>query len=349
VTPIANRPETTSEWYTRFATREARGQSALYEEWALGVAADPELLAALDGLPPQRRQPALLFAVSRLLGAPEAAFAEWRAWMLRHWPAVHDEMLVRLTQTNEPLRCAALLPVLARIPGPIALLEVGASAGLCLYPDRYSYVYDGGEPLHPPAGPSAVLLECTTTGGVAAPTAMPEIVWRAGIDLLPLDVADADDERWLESLVWPEQRERRARVRAAAHIVRADPPLLVAGDATDALAALAARAPRNATLVVISSGVLVYVARPERERFAAAVGALDAHWLSLEAAGLFPSVVAGIERATGITAAELPGRFALALDGEPLAFVAPHGQRIDWLPGAWLPGGRLPPGQSAGA
>jgi hypothetical protein len=269
--------------------------------------------------------------VSRLLGAPEAAFDEWRAWMLRHWVAVHDEMLVRLTQTNEPLRCAALLPVLARIPGPLALLEVGASAGLCLYPDRYSYVYDGAEPLHPVAGPSAVLLECTTTGGVPAPTAMPEIVWRAGIDLLPLDVADPSDARWLESLVWPEQRERLGRVRAAAGIVRADPPLLVEGDATDAPAGLAARAPRDATLVVISSGVLVYIARPERERFVAAVEALDARWLSLEAAGLFPSVVAGIERATGIAGSELAGRFALALDGEPLAFVAPHGQRIDWL------------------
>ena len=30
-------PETTSEWYTRFATREARGVSPLYESWALAV------------------------------------------------------------------------------------------------------------------------------------------------------------------------------------------------------------------------------------------------------------------------------------------------------------------------
>jgi hypothetical protein len=45
----------------------------------------------------------------------------------------------------------------------------------------------------------------------------------------------------------------------------------------------------------------------------------------------------------------LAGRFALALDGEALAFVAPHGQRIDWLPGARLPGARPPGAQSAGA
>jgi hypothetical protein len=166
------------------------------------------------------------------------------------------------------------------------------------------------------------------------PTSMPTIVWRAGIDLAPLDVADAADVRWLQSLVWPEQTERLARIRSAVAIARADPPLLVAGDATDALAGLAARAPRDATLVVVSSGVLVYVARAGRERFVEAVEALDARWLSLEAAGLFPSVVAGIERATGSAADRLAGRFALALDGEALAFVAPHGQRIDWLPRA---------------
>ncbi len=36
------------------------------------------------------------------------------------------------TQTNEPGRCAVLLPLLAALPQPLALLEVGASAGLCL-------------------------------------------------------------------------------------------------------------------------------------------------------------------------------------------------------------------------
>ena len=54
-------------------------------------------------------------------------------------------MLSRATQTNEPARCAVLLPVLARLPQPLALLEVGASAGLCLLPDHYGYDYGAAE------------------------------------------------------------------------------------------------------------------------------------------------------------------------------------------------------------
>ena len=325
--------ETTAQWYSRFARGEGRG-SATYAAWADGVASDAAMIAAIDLLPAQRRQPALLFAVSRLLGAPVGAYTPWRDFTLAHWPEVEREARVRLTQTNEPLRCAALMPALASIDGPIALLEVGASAGLCLYPDRYSYSYDGGEPLHPADGPSAVLLHCGTNGLEPAPTRLPQIVWRAGIDLAPLDVSDADDARWLEALVPPEQHERLARLRSALDIARADPPILVAGDVTDALAGLAADAPADATLVVVSSGVLVYVARAQRELFAAAVAALDARWLSLEAAGLFADVAERIELATGITPPELAGRFALSLDQRPLAFVAPHGERIDWLPTA---------------
>ena len=57
-------------------------------------------------------------------------------------------MLSRATQTNEAGRCATLLPSLAAISAaedkPLALIEVGASAGLALFPDRYGYEYDDG-------------------------------------------------------------------------------------------------------------------------------------------------------------------------------------------------------------
>ena len=316
----------TACWYRTFGENEARGQSAIYEEWALGVSADRELIALIDDLPLQKRQPNLVFASSRLLGAPEGPFAEFRGWLIDNWLAVTAEALQRSTQTNEARRCASLVPALAMLPGPLALLEIGASAGLCLYPDRYSYSWDGAAPVHPADGPSSVLLESATNGRVPLPLAVPDIAWRAGIDLQPLDVCDPDHMKWLETLVWPEQNERRKRLRAAIEIARRDPPRLVRGDATDALPALAAEAPANATLVVLTSAVLVYLPFEARMRFVDAVRDLGAHWISLEGAIGLPTVSAALPRND-----EPPGRFVLALDEKPLAYTGPHGQSLNWF------------------
>ena len=317
----------TADWYARFAESEAHGQSEIYEEWAGSVAADDEVLGLLRELPLAKRQPNLIFATARLLGAPERGYSQFRPWLLAHWPEVRKEAAVRSTQTNEPRRCAGLLPALAGIPGPLALLEVGASAGLCLYPDRYSYSYDGGGPLHPAAGPSEVLLEVETTGAVPVPSVLPTVVWRTGIDLRPLAVDDVEDMRWLRTLIWPEQHARRARIDAAVNIVRADPPLLIRGDAIDALPALAARAPADATLVVVNSGTLVYLSRDDRARFVDTVRALDARWVSQEGVTVLPEVERQLPR-------ERPRAgflFALAVDGRPVAWTGPHGQTVDWI------------------
>ena len=55
-----------------------------------------------------------------------------RALVCRNSAGLAEVMLARRTQTNEPARCATLLPALALLPPPLALIEVGASAGLIL-------------------------------------------------------------------------------------------------------------------------------------------------------------------------------------------------------------------------
>jgi hypothetical protein len=314
----------TADWYNNFS-REAHGQSQVYEGWAVGVADDAAILRLLHELPLAKRQPNLIFAVSRLLGAPEGAYGPFRRWLLEHWPRVRDQALHRSTQTNEPGRCAAVLLLLARIPGPLALLEVGASAGLCLYPDRYSYRYDSAIPLDPAPGPSTVVLTCQTNEAVPIPAVFPTIVWRAGIDLAPLDTRNPDDRTWLETLIWPEQHERLARIRSAIEIVAADPPRIVRGDAVDALAEVAAGAPRDATLVVMTCGTLVYLSRVDRGRFATAVRGTGAHWISLEGPAVLDEVQAQLPPAPH------DGLFALAENARPVAYAAPHGQSIHWF------------------
>jgi hypothetical protein len=321
----------TADWYREFAEIDANGRSAVYEAWALGIAGDADMVALIDELPETRRQPSLVFSVARLLGAEPTGFDEFRSWLVENWPRVRLEVEVRLNQTNEPGRCAAILPAIARLPGPLALLEVGASAGLCLYPDRYSYRYTGpdgsSETVHPSDGASAVLLECAIAGPVPVPERLPEVVWRAGIDLDPIDVSTADGRDWLEAMTWPEETVRRDRIRSAIGIARSDPPLLVAGDATDALLELANAAPADATLVLVTSGVLVYFPYLERLRFIDLARQLDARWVSLEGVAVIPAVqqkVQQLERSN-------PGRFVLALDEHPLAFAGPHGQSLDWF------------------
>ena len=85
-----------------------------------------------------------------------------------------------------------------RSAAPLALVEVGASAGLCLYPDRYAYRWttDGGDVALPLAG--APELTCRVRrAGAAARIAHPVVGWRAGVDLNPLDVTDPDAGAWL--------------------------------------------------------------------------------------------------------------------------------------------------------
>ncbi|MFE5407752.1 DUF2332 family protein [Microbacterium sp. NPDC056569] len=321
------------ERYARFARDEAPGRSTLYAEWAHGVAADPGVAGILARIPATRRQPPLVFAVTRMLGAPEDAFPAWAAWLRRHADEVVAEASVRRLQTNEPQRCAALLPALATVEGPIALLELGASGGLCLYPDRYSYRYRrSGDvvELDPHEGLSTVVLECDVTG--EPPLRLPQVAWRAGIDLEPLDAADDGDRRFLTSLVWPGESGRADRIAAALDIAAADPPRLIAGDASDpeVLRAAAALAPGDATLVVTTPGVLPHIPRAGRERLLDALRALDATWITIDPPALHdrwrPPVDAGSWHG-----------FVLGRDGEALAAVDPLGSFVNWR--AWRAGG----------
>lgn len=322
---------TTAERYRRFA-REAAPRSRTYAAWAATIADDDECVALIDTLPVANRQPVLVLSAARFSGL--STHGDIRAWLEGEWDAVAQIARQRATQTNDPRRTAPLLAALHGIPGPIALLEVGASAGLGLLLDRYSHLFlDAAGREHridPRDGPSTLELTCALGPGVPVPTTMPDIVWRAGLERSPLRLDRADDERWLRTLIWPEERERAAQLDAAIAIAREHPPHLVAGDAVDGLAALAAHAPHDATLVVASPAVLVYLAPADRVRFADAVGQLPGHWISLDGRRVLPSV--------GESADELlPGAdedFVLSRDGRALAVVSAHGDVIDrWVDG----------------
>ncbi|HSU03045.1 MAG TPA: DUF2332 family protein, partial [Nocardioides sp.] len=241
--------------YRDFATYAA-GDSPCFEAWASAVAEDPEVLAWLTTLQPRERQPNLVLAAARWHGAPAPGpYDGLRRVLLEQEPEVRATVRSRATQTNEVGRLASLVPAMSLVEGPLALVEVGASAGLCLYPDRYDYAWP---PLGGLRGSGGPVLTAVASGPLPVPTAHPEVAWRSGVDLHPLDVADADAMAWLENLVWPEQDERRTRLRAAIEVARREPPTLRRGDLVDHLPALLEEAAPHGTPIVDIKGHRTY-------------------------------------------------------------------------------------------
>ncbi|MPQ96644.1 DUF2332 family protein [Modestobacter sp. I12A-02628] len=311
----------TAERYRDFSREAAAAHSPGYAALSTAIAEDPTVLAFLDALPPRKRQPNLFFGALRYLHGHLDDAAQLRRWVVEDADLLRATMLARATQTNEPARCTALLPLLAALPQPIGLIEVGASAGLCLYPDRYGYDYDG-VPVGPP---SPVHLSCATSGPVPVPAQLPTVAARVGVDLNPLDPADPDTRAWLEALIWPEHTERRERLGAALDLAAAEPAQMLRGDLLYLLPEAVAALPAGCTPVVVHTAVLTYLPPPARDDFVALVGELGVRWISQEGPQVLPGIAARLTAEVG------PADFVLALDGEPVAVTAPHGGRVDWL------------------
>jgi hypothetical protein len=318
---LTSKAMTTADDYRHFGRVQAAGRSPGYEALAYAVADDQAVLLFLSDLPEPKRQPNLLFASARyLLGvAPEPR--SLHELVVDRGQELKRLMLARRTQTNEAARCATLLPALASLAEPLALLEVGAAAGLTLLPDIYSYDYDGHHIQG--LGPDAPTINCRPLGSVPLPARIPEVVWRAGIDLHPLDVTSPDDVAWLSSLLWPGEAGRAERLEAAVKMAQKRPPAILQGDLLDDLAAVASQAPSTATLVVYHSAVLAYVDETKRRAFAGAVRDLGAVWFSNEGDQvLCPPGVDHSDTAS----------FLLVRDGrEALARSDPHGTWVEWL------------------
>jgi hypothetical protein len=189
----------------------------------------------------------------------------------------HREFLERFVaehgvQTNEVRRCWALLPCfleIARRTGAqvVDLIELGSSAGLLLYWDRYRYRYQAGS-----WGPDQGLLELSGEERRDVPASLllehPVVRGRVGIDLEPVDVTTDEGLRLLSAFVWADQHERLERLARAADALRHDPPSLVRGDFVELLPDLLARRRDDALTVVLQVASSVYLTSEGRARLA---------------------------------------------------------------------------------
>jgi hypothetical protein len=209
-------------------------------------------LRALDGSAPGL---AAHFPSSGGDGDATAAWREARRLIAEH-PERIAEPFAQTPQTNEVARSMPLLGGLLAIAAatqlPIALLDVGTSAGLNLRLDRYRYEGDGWSwgDLDSP-----VVLRNETLSGVPQHLdARPQIVAREGCDLHPLDVRSERDCIELRSFVWPDQLERFERLGAAIEVSQRVP---VEIDRADFLQWIPQHAiPRDNTATVVMHSVV---------------------------------------------------------------------------------------------
>jgi hypothetical protein len=338
----------------RAFSRECRGSSPLYERLSAALAEDRELLERILPHLGPRFNSNLMFAAVRyvLLGDPKAeldgSYAAFRAYMDARFEAVAAVLRQRVTQTNEVRRAAFVVPVLGLLDPsgrrPLALLETGASAGLQLLFDRYRFDYGPAGAVGDPASP--VLITCEVRGErrPPLPAVLPVPIWRAGLDVQPIDPRDPDGRRWLLACVWPEHAERRELLRAALDVAAADPPRVVAGSAADRLAGLAAEAPPHASLFVLTSFVLPYLSPEERARLDGQVEAIagrrDVDWLVLQSGmGGTELTLPGLPESARTLAAAHADEAAVCLvsfragrrHARLLGLGHPHGHHLNWL------------------
>lgn len=286
------------EWFADWCV----GTSPLYERLARAVAADPDLLDLAAGTP-EGKSPAhlLLASVQFLLLAgrdseladfyptvtddpenPEATdpAPAFREFCLAHADEIRGLLETRRTQTNSVRRCAALLPAFETVSrradrAPLALVEVGPSAGLNLLWDRYGYDY--GDAGRYGDLDSPVRIESRVRdGNPPLPDDLPPVASRVGVDVNPLDVTDPADARWLRALVWPEHDERHRLLRAAIEVARRNPPDLREGDALDLLPSVVAEIPDDRPVCLFDTQVRYQLDEAGRERFDALVAELGA-------------------------------------------------------------------------
>lgn len=193
---------------------------------------------------------------SRPASALPGAFADFCA---AHRARILALVETRNVQTNDVGRCSHLMPAFGIVAQaarqPLALIDVGTGAGLNLLWDRFDYHYSDGSVFG--TGRSPVRIVCESRGPMPdTPTRFPEVAYRVGVDLAPIDLADDEQYRWLQALVWPDHADRAALLANARRVWLRHTPRVVAGDAMESLPDLIAAAPLDAALCVSHCHVL---------------------------------------------------------------------------------------------
>ncbi|QDL90724.1 DUF2332 family protein [Paroceanicella profunda] len=246
------------------------------------------LCGGLHALARDGRSPALTAAYPPGAGALEAGLAE----ALRAHQAFLLPWLDSAPQTNEVARSGVLLGgalEIARRTGlPLELLEIGASAGLNLAFDRYSYDLGAAGRW----GSARVAIACEWRGRWPDTSTPLSVIARAACDRAPVPVRDRAARARMLAYVWADQAARLARAEGALDLVAEAPWAVEEADAADWVEARLATPPLPRSVRVLMHSIMWQYMPPEtRERIRAAMAQAGAGataqaplaWLRMEA------------------------------------------------------------------
>jgi hypothetical protein len=273
-----------------------RGHEVDHVESALAL----RFMGAVNRLLLEGREPELAEAYAVEPPDPAAAWPIFRSVVGRNVFELREKVELPV-QTNEAGRSAALLPgflaIAAEQPGmPLRLLEVGASAGLNLRWDAYRY-RAGGFAWGPEDSPLALDFELREGGLMPRPERV-EVAERRGCDASPVDPATPEGRLTFFAYVWPDQRRRVERARAALEVAQGLPVAIDRESAGRWTERMLAEPRAGAATALFHSIVFQYFPEEEREAFLATVEEAGARasaeaplaWLRMEPAGPWADV-----------------------------------------------------------
>lgn len=342
--------------FEMFTEREA-GATPLYACLSRAIAENRHVLDLFADVEPEKRKPVVLFAavhylilggtfhelgavyeaseVKRSLDRAPAVFADFCE---EYEDDILELMQGRTIQTNEVNRMTAFLPALMYVHRqarrPLALIELGASAGLNLLFDRYRYDYANGPAIGLP-GASVRLHSTIRSGRPHFDVAAPPVDYRVGVDLKPVDLRDEDALRWLRACVFAGDVARDLRLRAAADLSQREWVDVHQGDAIALLPELLQEVPPHAELCLFNSWMMGWMAADDRERLTELVTACGARrtiwWLTYEQANKVPGLAPPADVDVRESLLGLQRCTSNGVESQVLARVHPHGVWLDWL------------------
>lgn len=268
-----------SEQFKKFAVRECKESSQLYEFLSLKIAEDEEMLELASYAREGQPVPNLFLGAVHylLLKGKEHVLKEFYPSIVTNSREVEESyfyfkdfcqlykeeiisiLKTKLVQTNEVRRCSYLYPTFCYIfditKKPLALIEIGTSAGLQLLWDKYSYSYGTNQVYGNKNSDVHITSEIKGDNTPFLHVSSPPVVSRVGIDLHVNDLSNEEDYLWLKSLIWPNHHERRKLFEKAANYVRKNPLTLIEGDGVTLLSEISKKTPKDHVICVFHTHV----------------------------------------------------------------------------------------------